>query len=355
MTTSSENDTALAAQPKADTPLPPDTNKQRFKFYLPASLILGIAACSIAAFALYNGVLLQREKNSLQREINVLQQQQNKLSSELAHALSSIETRLQDKIVKLDKNLQLKLEQAHYQEQDWLLLKTRYYLELAQLHAHWDDNLDTASALLEQADKLLANSSDEQIYAIRQAIAKELLQIKSIPALDNAGVLSRLDALQDAILKLPYHQVLAATKPFTIPAKNTSGWRARLHDNIKLLEKLVVIRRHDDAIQPLLTDAQASSIREIIYLNLQEAQWAVLQKNTKVFRLALSQAIKNIKRTFNLDAAKTKAILKSLHSLQKTTLTQQKPELTHSLALLNQLIQANQAKRNAAENGEPSP
>ena len=42
-----------------------------------------------------------------------------------------------------------------------------------------------------------------------------------------------------------------------------------------------------------------SILKESIRLNLQEAQWAILNNNPAVYQLALKQAITNLKRTFN--------------------------------------------------------
>ena len=103
------------------------------------------------------------------------------------NSMQQSQNALQSKLDNLNKQLQIAMNQRLYQNQDWLLLKARYYLELAQMNTHWSDNYNAAISLLQQADKLLEQLSSPKIFDVRQAIAKEISQLKAIPTVDIAA------------------------------------------------------------------------------------------------------------------------------------------------------------------------
>ncbi|MFI4918263.1 MAG: uroporphyrinogen-III C-methyltransferase [Legionellales bacterium] len=327
------------------------------------TLILAIAAL---ATALYTCEQSQQLQKKLRQDNANLLAQVDQLKHEQNNRLQEIDTKtnnsqqsqqaLQDKIDHLDQQMSSSLGQRFFQTQDWLLLKVRYCLELAQINTHWSNDFDTSAALMQQADTLLKQLNGPQIFAIRQALAEEISQLKAIPNIDVAGVLSQLDAAQNSISNLPIHATLddraSKAKEVLPKAANPSSWRSRLQDNVHLLEQFVVIRRNDEPIQPLMSPFFESILRESIQLNLQQAQWAVLNNNASVFQSALKQAITNLKRTFNEEAQSTVAVIKQLTELQKTQLTQEKPVIELALPLLNQFIDHREVQLNQINNSE---
>lgn len=315
-----------------------------------ATVVVALIALGCAIYAMYTNAQLQRgtkqQVGVLLAQINTLKQQQTDTGDHVDTSIKSIHESQDSLLIKLkllDKSLHFALQQRLYQAKDWLLLKARYCLELAQINAHWSDNSETTIGLLQQADAMLADVHDQHLFAIRQAIAKEIAQVQAIQKLDMAGMLSQLDAAQSVIANLPLKPSVAPVdknKVGTVGNDTSSAWRERLKGSVALLEKLVVVRRHDEDILPLPSPEYEAILRESICLNLQEAQWAVLQNNDFVFQFSLAHAIKNIKRLLSPDTAATKTVIQQLLVLQKIHLTQQKPDLEQSLPLLNQLIES---------------
>ena len=337
------------------TPKASPTPKQFYAYTAIATLSMIAFGCALYAVGttlqLSRGAVLQID--TLSSQIILLKQQQNEGQSKLDNAIKTIsdsEETLRSKVSILDENIQSILQQRTYQSKDWLLLNVRYYLELAQINAQWSDNWQTTSALLQQADTLLATIHDQRLFNVRKAIATEIAELKAIPKPDTAGLLSQLDAAFSSITQLSLNPVVSKEKnPTDSTNKNPSSWQEHMKESVSLLEKLVVVRRHNEDIVPLPSPVYESMLREGIRLNLQEAQWAVLQNNEAVYQLSLTQAIKNIKRSFELTATRTNALLKQLQALQQTHLVQQKPLLEQSLPLLNQVIES---QNNATPPGE---
>lgn len=326
-------------------------NSKSFILYGPAlSMVLAVIALVSALYATYSTFQLRKLSNqqtqNLSTAVDHLQQQQLHINSRLAATTETVkqsQTSLQNHMQDLSKSLQSAIQQYLYQKQDWLLLKARYYLELAQINAHWSDDQQTTITLLQQADALLLTIPDQHLFAVRQAIAKEIAQLKAYPKIDITGLLSQLDATQSVIADLPIKQPFSSNQ--TSSEKTTekiaaSSWRERLRNSMNVLEKLVVIRRNDKDIQPLVSPLHQTLLRDSIRLNLQAAQWAILQNNPAVYQLSLTQALHDIKRAFDENAVNTQALIKQLQVLQQKKLIATKPVLEASLSLLNQWIES---------------
>ena len=342
----------------------PNTRGKRgntFIYALVALIALGCAFyTTYVNVQLRHGILQQEER--LNAKMNWLKQQHTVNVTEVTGTIKAIndsQAKLHDKISSLDQNLHSTLQQHAYQKNDWLLLKARYYLELAQINAHWSDNAQTTSALLQEADVLLASMHDQHLFNIRQALAKEIADINTLPKLDIAGLLSQLDAAQKNVTHLPmrYTQThLDKTKATLSPQKVPSTWQENLKESLSQFKELVIIRHHEDDFLPLPSQEFESMLRESIHLSLQEAQWAILQNNDTVYQFSLKQAINNINRSFE-QGATTQALIQQLQRLQQIQLTQPKPALEQSLRLLNEWIESKGSQDSmpqAATSGENS-
>ncbi|HAT8858454.1 TPA: hypothetical protein JBE16_10690 [Legionella pneumophila subsp. pneumophila] len=345
-------------QPQQPSKVEPEINQQmKASFFSSKYLSLIISLISLLAFlaiivSIYSIQLEKQfqnhqlvENKNLTDELGRIKAEQNtvqKLLDNNADHLQQIQRDLTSKMNNLNKELQTAMKQKLYQNNDWLLLKARYYLELAQINVHWSDNFNTSVALLQQADALLKGMNIPKIFTIRQTIAKEIAQLKSISVVDITGILSQLDAAQAAINNLSIQSVVDQQEVLNHITKSEesgkTGWRNRLQDSVNFLAKLVVIRRHNENIQPLISPLYESAIKENIRLNLQEAQWAILNNNPPVYQFALNQAIANLKRVFNESSQNTDALIKQLSTLQNVKLTQEKPVVGQAIPLINQMI-----------------
>ena len=286
------------------------------------------------------------DQQQLKQQIDKLQQQYTQTQKALDQEKKTnaqTQQALQTQLNTLNKHLQSALRERMYESNDWLLLKIRYYLELAQINAQWSDNLQTTSELLHQADVLLATLSDHRALPIRETIAKEIIACKTIPQLDIAAILSELDATLDIVAKIPLKSTMefnAQSQQTPLSNQHPQTWRDHLNQSLTLLEGLVVIRHHNEEIRPLPSPAYESMLREGIRLQIQEAQWAVLHNNEAVFQLSLTQALNNIKRSFEPSAPTTKAMVQQLQALEHLHLVLKKPVVGQSLPLLNEWIES---------------
>ncbi len=370
MTNSTEEEKKeIEQQPKAPKqPLKqqkPSRGDNKISLLSGAAFIVAIVALCMGVYSHQSNKNLQRhlidENKVLMAQVGELEQTQSNVQDLIdakANKMQQDQSNLKNKFDNLNKQLQTAMSQKLYQNQDWLLLKARYYLELAQINAHWSDNYTATVALLLQADNLLHQLHSPKVFEIRQLIAKEVAQLKAMPTIDLVGILSQLDAAQQNISNLAiqasFDEEQAINSLEQPSSENSSSWRARFKDNVKLLEKLVIVRRTDENIKPLMSPLFESILKESTRLNLQEAQWAVLNNNAEVYQLALKQASTNIKRIFNEKTPNTTALLNQLNQLQQIKIGQKQPTIGLALPLLNQMIENNelQIQQNNNEKGE---
>ena len=318
------------------------------------SLIIALIAIASTLYLINSN---QQDVNILLLQIDSLKDHQRDQTTQFDTTLTATkqaEESLQLELSTLKKQLLTIQQQSMNRASNWILFKARYCLELAQINAQWSDNSDTTLALLEQANSLLASRQDQASFNVRQAITKEISQLKGIPKLDIPGMLSQLDATADLINTLNLKPVvlpLNANTPTT--QMKASAWREYLKQSLNALQTLVVVRHHDEAINPMPSPAYESLLRDNIRFNLQQAQWAILKSNDAVYQHALTQALKQINQAFKSDTTEINLITHQLQTLQKIHLTQHKPVLETSLLLLNQLIEAKDAEISTAA-GEKS-
>jgi uroporphyrin-3 C-methyltransferase len=284
------------------------------KIVYPTIALLALVLAGFACYQNWHSHRLQQQQNeNIARQLDTFKNQQQ---LEFKKAMTSIEgtqTKLQTHLQELKSNLQTALRQRLYQNQDWILLKVRYYLELAQINAHWSDNQKSTIAILQEADTLLKEIPSATILPIRQAIAKEIAEINAQPSTDIVGLLSQLDAARSTVLELPLKGSHNEPKKPRPQADIKSTWKTRLQSNLSFLKKLVIVHHSDKNIAPLFSPIYQDLLRESVRMNLQEAQTAILQNNATLYQRALKKAIEDIELSFEKNASSTQSLLTQLH------------------------------------------
>lgn len=333
-----ETTVSSASLPKKNTPL---NNNSLLVFVLLALLILIILIFSIDFIInkkqenkhqqLANH-LFQSKLTKIEEYTNALQREINEVKTEEALKNKDNQTQLEA----LKSELKEALNQRFYQNNNWILLKARYYLELAEINAHWSNSSSTL-ALLKQADTILSPMKGNSIFAIRQAIAKDIGTIESIPTVDIPGILSEIDSLQNTVAQLNFLTTPKENNSLKLEKKESS-WKNHFEESLSNLGKLIIIRHHEEHITPSLSPELELILKNKIQLNLQTAQWAVLNHNYKTYQLALSNTL-DIIRTHFKNANQVEAIIgKKINQLQQIELVEKTIHADSALPLLNQLI-----------------
>lgn len=322
------------------------TVPERTRGVLPTLLLVGILLTTLIAsgYSIVRTHALELNMQHIKRASSQKDQQLETLQikiQDLRHSQDALHTQMNQ----MSGSLQQALDQHLYQNQDWLLLKARYYLELANIDTQWTEHYESSVQLLQQADMLIKTIANPKLLEVRQAIAKHISDIKALPDLDVAGILSQLVAVQEQI-----HHLKARPLSLTMPKseihtekQNPSAWNAAWQKSLAALQRMIIIRHHDMNIKPMLSPIYQASVKENIYMQLQQAQWAVIHKNQAIYDISLKQAIANVQQHFDDKALSTANVINQLDTLTQITLNAPKPETGKALVLLNQVIDQNQS------------
>lgn len=194
-------------------------------------------------------------------------------------------------------------------------------IQLAHYNLIYLHNTDSALQALTLANNQLAEikSPDLRLEDLRRLLTSYIAKLKAFPRIDLMTALSRLHALQLQILELPLLTTSLKVNPTT--ASNTeSKWVRAIQDSLNSFRKLIVIRRLDKPIKPLLPEAEQQYLQLNLQLLLQQAQWALLHNEPAIYQSSLQQVQEAIQTNFVSDSTITQASLQGIEELKKIDL-----------------------------------
>lgn len=219
----------------------------------------------------------------------------------------------------------------------WHIAEAKYLVDLANYQMTFIKDVPAAISLLQTADQQIASINDPSLTPIRQLTANYIANLQAIPKIDYAGLLIRITALQTQVNRLPTLGLPKATVMDSNEDNQTSPLRRAIHDSWVTLQKIIVIRKDDIGIQPLLSPEQQTYLQQNLQLILQQAQWAALRNQQDVYMGSLKQAYTWILRYFAKNNPATQAYLKALNDLMQINVQPQLPDLSPLVKAMQQV------------------
>jgi uroporphyrin-3 C-methyltransferase len=264
--------------------------------------------------------------------------------------------RVQQQLQEQQESNARELEQlASANQQDWLLAEAEYLLRLANQRLHLERDWNSALSMLQAADNVLSETHNPRTKAVRAAIAKEILALKQIPAVDKEGAVLRLQALQDAIPKLPWvrshltAQPQDQEMPEAAPVPEQAWYQRFWHKLTGALASLVRVRERDSANNAPLSPDQQYYLQQNMYLMLEQAQVALLREEPSLYLHSLVRVEHWIKQYLLVDDAQTASVQKSLTEMKAWQVNPTRPDISESLLQLQKLVE--QQRRGSVPGG----
>ncbi|MCK0769687.1 uroporphyrinogen-III C-methyltransferase [Chromohalobacter canadensis] len=272
-------------------------------------------------------------------------------------AFESLQGDFQDYRQDIDKNLDKVLsELADEQEADpreWLHAEAEYLLRLANQRLQLERDVKGAKALLKAADERLTDADNPALIPVRRAIQSELAALDSVPTVDRTGLYLALMAQQEQLAGLPLKQdVEEMAAQNDDDSSLEGGWQQQLSRLGGELKDLVVIRRHDEALEALVTPEQESYLRQNVRLLLEQAQLALLKTEPKLYQASLDKAITLIDRYYDTEQDAVNNSLGRLESLRDKTIRPELPDISESQQTLKDFIEKRFQNGNGDGGGE---
>ena len=334
-----------------------------------ASLLLGILALN-AALAVGGFYLWQQQNRATdeaRERITRLKEDQQRLSRALDESRRALDDRLrafQETQQGLRDDLAALLERSGHLRNDWMIAEAEYLIRLANHRLLLDRDVDTALAALATADERLRDTGDPALIPARKALADDMAALRALPRVDRTGLSLQLSALAQRVASLP----LATPSPEHMPdspanpagdgeaaaAEADTPWWGSLSGAWEILRGLIVIRQHDDPVQPLIPPEQRFFLTHNLVLQLEQARIALLRGEQAIYRERVQQAHTWVARYFDRKDAAVADSLAQLQSLSEQDIAPPLPEITRGLAAIAR-YRTRQAGTPPAVTAKPAP
>ena len=317
------------------------------------ALLLGAAGVAAGGWGLWQVRHLQQvnqdqveQVRQLNQQSEALQAREQQLSAQLGSLppASELEDRrrlvaqLQGDQQRLSQRLETVLGASR---KDWRLAEAEHLLRLASLRLSALQDIASARALVEGADQILREQSDPASFAAREQLARSLAALNSVQQPDRTGLFLKLAALREQVVQL---NVLAPEfkndgEPLFGLASDGDGasrwsqWWAQISRYFR------IDFNADENIRPLLAGQALAQVRLALSLALEQAQWAALNGEAKVYGQALDEARSVLLGNFNKDNEQSRVMLEQLNALVKEPVTVVTPDLAESLTAVQAYLE----------------
>ncbi len=301
--------------------------------------LIGVATAGAGLFYLW---LEQREHLTLAEEsfsqlhddIDGLKQQQTEQREQLTKELQT----LQEQQSNLGDAFSSLLKTSSHLRNDWLLTEAEYLIKLANHRLLLEQDINTAIVALQAADERLREVADPSLLKIRKRIAGDINALRAVPQPDLSGMSFTLSALARDVDQLP----LATPDPDSMAKRAEKKQKTEVESWSELpsaiwrdIKSLVVIRHHDQPIQPLLSPEQRFFLTQNLKLQLEQARLALLKGDTKVFQERLQQTAEWVNTYFDTRDELTRHVLKRLQELADKKIDPEIPDISATFQALH--------------------
>ena len=328
------------------------------------ALIIAIALALWSWQQWNNHQAVMQTIESLKQDTAQLEDLYGDRGSQQSQRLQSLEEKLasQRELIatqqrQIDHNARELLEAGNRTRTDWLLAEAEYLLRIANQRLMIEKDIRGAMSALEAADEVLNESDDIGVYPVRQQLAREILALKGLTGVDRTGLYLTLEAAIDSIHQLTDQALISENAPgFVVNAAQGEsagtdeepGAVVQAWNKVKAtLMQVVVVRRMDEPVKPLLSPDQSAYARLNLQLMLEEAEMAVLRGNQPLYERALTKARTTIDDWYNASNPRVTALSDTLAELAGKNVDPELPDISQSLDLLKERL----AGRLNANNG----
>jgi uroporphyrin-3 C-methyltransferase len=230
----------------------------------------------------------------------------------------------------------------------WLLSEAEHYMRIANAQLGLAADVGVAQTALGLADDALRELNEPRLTPVRRLLAEEINSLKAVPRADTEGIVLSLGSLADNIESLPLKST--AQESFLsraeTPPEALTGLARAMAASRAALASLVSVRRVDDPVSPLLTEAEQTVLLRSLGLELQLARLAIMRGDAGMFRRSVDAASERLREHFDQSSGEVQGAIESLGDLAATKLPEELPDISGSLDLLVRInARANQADR----------
>ena len=288
------------------------------------------------------------ELESLSQQVFELGRQNQILEESLAALASTTEDEIRQLTVRA-------ATPESRQRADWQLAEAEYLSRLASQRVAMEDRPEAAIALLEGADRILADVALPELRTARRQLALDLTKLRSAKMVDREGIYMRLDAVAEQVILLSRDQTTVENAASTSYPADQSGWLARQWKRLVSSTKDSINLRVEETEQILmLSHSDDALARANVVLLLRQAQLAVLQQQKGIYQQSLDQAAIAL-RTYYSNAQGGQELVGQIETLAVVEIDTALPDLASSSRAIRQAIDQVNSPTGSAADAEVAP
>lgn len=227
-------------------------------------------------------------------------------------------------------------------DQEWKILEAQHLIGIASQKLQLEGDVDTAISQLQLADRALVDSGSSSVFAVRQAVAEDIQELRGIEILDREGVYLRLDNLLAQMQDIDLLNSMRTdfenrrneqSQPLQLGAEANSY----LDSSLEFLGSIFVWRKWEETPQAMLAPGQDELIKQNLRLMLEQAQLALLMRDNSLYQQAIAKSKDWFQRYAVVSSIEGQSISAELERLVALDINPLLPALSQSLTLINQL------------------
>jgi uroporphyrin-3 C-methyltransferase len=271
----------------------------------------------------------------LQKKNNILSSYTAKLI-QIQQQLAQTQTEYQELQRNLDKIQNFVQKKFSFDDSIVRISNVKQLIQLAQYNLIYLHDRDSALSALTLTEKQLEELSKSPISftTLQNLLTKNIASLKTLPYFSLSSVLAKLQNLQTQITQLSLIDAIAVPQKINInphsQATPREKWWDAIQSSLRSFQQLIVIRRLDKPIEPLLPQVQQQYLQYNLQLLLQQAQWALLHNQASVYQMSLQQIREAVQRHFVGNLAATQ-VVQAIDELQRINLQPTLPDLNPML------------------------
>nr|WP_256675649.1 uroporphyrinogen-III C-methyltransferase [Pseudomonas sp. R5(2019)] len=347
-----KDDLAPALDAPAETPPAPVERKGGNGLAMVA-LLVGVVGIAAGGWGVWQVRHLQagyqaqsNQLEALAAQTQIIKQGEQQLTASLSRLPAADELEERRRLVAQLQGDQQRLSQRletvlGASRKDWRLAEAEHLLRLASLRLSALQDIDSARALVQGADEILREQNDPGAFAAREQLAKSMAALHSVEQPDRTGLYLQLAALREQVVQLN-----ATTPEYKDKGESLFGLTADGDGASRWAEWWEQISRYiridfnaDKNVRPLLAGQALNQVRLALNLTLEQAQWAALNGEAKVYGQALDEARGVLLGNFNPDDAQSKTMFERLNALKQQPVSVVTPDLASSLGAVQAYLE----------------
>ena len=319
--------------------------------------ILLILICGLAAGGYYLWNELQQTKADITEVITNGQAQTGLTDGSLASMNDAIR-QLEGKQIEQSDALASLYRDRQGSNEDWAIAEIEYLLIIAMQRLILEEDVSTALAAMEAADLRLKNMGNPGLLPVRQQLATDMNQLRSVNLADTVGMAIYLADMVDLSADLPLKSgIIVATKDqSSTDASSTDNepvvdpfWKKVPRILWQEIKSLVVIKRSGEVKQALLLPGEEYFLYQNLRLELESARQSVLRSDSQNLRSSIDLALTWMRRYFDTSDSAVINVVETLDKMRSIELKPDLPDISSSLESLRAYIRENDSESSEAD------